>query len=191
MLILIYSVALCFSAFLLFWIEPLFTKMVLPILGGSPAVWNTALMFFQLVLLLGYGYAYVLSRVTRPRWQVWIHGVVLVIGLMFLPLAIAHGWMPPSDRSPIPWLLGLLAVSIGWPFFALSASAPLLQAWFAKSGHRLGADPYFLYVASNLGSLLALMAFPFLFEPTMSLAEQNRIWMLTYFLVVALIGGAV
>jgi hypothetical protein len=189
MLILIYSVALCFSAFLLFWIEPLFTKMVLPILGGSPAVWNTALMFFQLVLLLGYGYAYVLSRVTRPRWQVWIHGVVLVIGLMFLPLAIAHGWMPPSDRSPIPWLLGLLAVSIGWPFFALSASAPLLQAWFAKSGHRLGADPYFLYVASNLGSLLALMAFPFLFEPTMSLAEQNRIWMLTYFLVVALIGG--
>ena len=189
MLILIYSVALGLSAFLLFWIEPLLTKMVLPILGGSPAVWNTALMFFQLMLLLGYGYAHLVNLVARPSWQFWIHGLVLVAGLAFLPLGISHGWIPPIDRSPIPWLLGLLAVSIGWPFFALSASAPLLQAWFAKSGHRLGADPYFLYVASNLGSLLALLAFPFLFEPTMSLAEQRRIWMLCYFLVVALIGG--
>ncbi len=157
----IFAAAIFLSAFLLFWVQPLFSKMVLPFLGGSPSVWNTAMMFFQLVLLGGYGYAHLLTtKVPRLRWQFAIHGAIVAAGLFFLPFAISRNLVPPADGSPIPWLLGLLAVSVGWPFFALSASAPLLQAWFARSGHSLSRDPYFLYAASNFGSLLALLSFP-------------------------------
>jgi len=189
MLIGVYSLALFVSAFLLFWMEPLFTKMVLPLLGGSPAVWNTAIMFFQVVLLAGYGYAYFLSRVAKPSRQFWIHGAIVLTGLAFLPLAIVPGRIPPSDHSPILWLIGLLAVSVGWPFFALSASSPLLQAWFGQRGHRLSADPYFLYTASNLGSLAALLAFSLMLEPSLTLAEQSRAWMVTYAVLVILVGA--
>src|ERR1700680_1640463 len=126
MLIPIYACALFVSAFLLFWMQPLFTKTVLPLLGGSPAVWNTAMMFFQVVLLAGYGYAHLVTRVAKQSRQFWIHGAALAAGLAFLPLGIAKGWIPPSDHSPVLWLVGLLAVSVGWPFFVLSASAPLL-----------------------------------------------------------------
>jgi spermidine synthase len=180
MLISICASALFVSAFLLFWMQPLFTKMVLPLLGGSPAVWNTAMMFFQIVLLAGYGYAHLVSRVARPNRQFWIHGAVVIAGLGFLPFGVVHGWIPPGGSSPILWLIGLLAVSVGLPFFALSASAPLLQAWFARSGHRLSGDPYFLYAASNSGSLLALLAFPLILEPSLTLAEQARAWMVVY-----------
>lgn len=129
----LYVGVLFLSAFLLMWVQPLFTKMVLPLLGGSSSVWNTAMMFFQIVLLAGYAYAHVLNRFAIPRRQPWIHGIVLLGGLLFLPLAIEQSRIPPTDRSPILWLIGLLALSVGWPFFALSASAPLLQAWFARS----------------------------------------------------------
>ncbi len=177
----IFAAAIFLSAFLLFWIQPLFSKMVLPLLGGSPSVWNTAMMFFQLVLLAGYGYAHLLThRIASLRWQLAVHGVVVAGGLLFLPFAVARGLVPPADASPIPWLVGLLALSVGWPFFALSASAPLVQAWFARSGHRLSADPYFLYAASNCGSLLALLAFPILLEPALTLAGQARAWMFGY-----------
>lgn len=184
----LYAGALFLSAFLLMWVQPLFTKMVLPLLGGSSSVWNTAMMFFQIVLLAGYAYAHVLDRFATPRRQPWIHGVVLVGGLLFLPLAIEQSWTPPTDRSPIFWLIGLLAVSVGWPFFALSASAPLLQAWFARSRSRLANDPYFLYAASNFGSLLALLAFPFLLEPSLNQAAQSRLWMAAYVLLIVLVG---
>jgi protein-L-isoaspartate O-methyltransferase len=176
-----FGAAIFLSAFLLFWLQPLFSKMVLPLLGGSPSVWNTAMMFFQLVLLAGYGYAHLLShRVAGLRSQVAIHGAVVAGGLLFLPFAVAHNLIPPTTGSPIPWLIGLLAVSVGWPFFALSASAPLVQSWFARSGHRLSSDPYFLYSASNAGSLLALLAFPILLEPRLTLAGQARAWMFGY-----------
>ena len=177
----IFAVSIFLSAFLLFWVQPLFSKMVLPSLGGSPAVWNTAMMFFQLVLLGGYGYAHLLTtKVPLLRWQFAIHGAVVAAGLFFLPFAVSRNLVPPADGSPIPWLLGLLAVSVGWPFFALSASAPLLQAWFARSGHKLSRDPYFLYAASNSGSLLALLSFPILLEPALTLAGQGRGWALGY-----------
>jgi hypothetical protein len=189
MLIPLYASALFTSAFLLFWIQPLFTKGVLPLLGGSPAVWNTAMMFFQLMLLAGYGYAYLVSRVAKPGRQWWIHILVVALGFAFLPPAIAQGWAPPSGHSPVFWLVGLLSVSIGWPFFALSASAPLLQSWFGRSGDRLGDDPYFLYVASNAGSLCALLAFPLLLEPALTLAQQSRAWMITYVALAILIGA--
>src|SRR5580658_393110 len=184
----LYAGALFLSAFLLMWVQPLFTKMVLPLLGGSSSVWNTAMMFFQIVLLAGYGYAHVLSRFATPRRQPWIHGAVLLGGLLFLPLAIEPGRTPPTDHSPILWLIGLLALSVGWAFFALSSSAPLLQAWFAKSKNRFANDPYFLYAASNGGSLLALLAFPFVLEPSLNLAGQSRLWTASYVLLLILVG---
>jgi hypothetical protein len=177
----IFGAAIFLSAFLLFWVQPLFSKMVLPLLGGSPSVWNTAMMFFQLVLLAGYGYSHLLTqRVAGLRTQIAIHGAVIAGGLLFLPFAVARTLIPPTSGSPIPWLIGLLALSVGWPFFALAASAPLVQAWFARSGHRQSDDPYFLYAASNSGSLLALLAFPILFEPTLTLAGQARAWAFGY-----------
>jgi len=184
----LYAGALFLSAFLLMWVQPLFTKMVLPLLGGSSSVWNTAMMFFQIVLLAGYAYAHVLDRFAAPRRQPWIHGIVLLGGLLFLPLAIEQSRTPPTDHTPIFWLIGLLTLSVGWPFFALSASAPLLQAWFAKSRSRLANDPYFLYAASNFGSLLALLAFPFLLEPSLNEAAQSRLWMASYVLLIVLVG---
>ena len=189
----IFGGAIFVSAFLLFWLQPLFSKMVLPLLGGSTSVWNTAMMFFQLVLLAGYGYAHLLThRVAKLRWQLAIHGIVVAGGLAFLPFAVSRGLVPPTSGSPIPWLFGLLAVSVGWPFFALSASAPLLQAWFARSGHRLSGDPYFLYAASNSGSLLALLAFPIQLEPQLTLAGQSMAWTIGYVvLFVALIAAGI
>ena len=117
----IFGGAIFVSAFLLFWLQPLFSKMVLPLLGGSPSVWNTAMMFFQLVLLAGYGYAHLLThKIAKLRWQLAIHAIVVAGGLAFLPFAVSRGLVPPTSGSPIPWLFGLLAVSVGWPFFALS-----------------------------------------------------------------------
>ena len=177
----IFAAAVFTSAFLLFWVQPLYSKMVLPLLGGAPAVWNTAMMFFQLVLLAGYGYAHLLTtKVPRLRWQIAIHGVVVLGALLFLPLAVPTDAVPPTAGTPIFWLVGLLAVTLGWPFFALSASAPLLQAWFGRSGHARANDPYFLYAASNCGSLLALLAFPLLLEPELTLAGQSHAWLYLY-----------
>ncbi|MDB5739770.1 MAG: spermidine synthase [Alphaproteobacteria bacterium] len=185
-----FAVAIFTSAFLLFWVQPLFAKMILPLLGGSPAVWATAMMFFQLVLLAGYGYAHLLThRIRSLRGQVAVHGVVVAIGLLFLPFALAQTAVPPADGSPIPWLVGVLAARVGWPFFALSASAPLLQAWFARG--RPGRDPYILYAASNAGSLLALLAFPVLLEPSLTLAGQSHAWRFGYWallFILAMIG---
>jgi hypothetical protein len=175
-----FAAAIFTSAFLLFWLQPLYSKMVLPLLGGSPSVWNVAMMFFQLVLLAGYGYAHILIKhVAKPRVQVLIHSAVVASGLCFLPFA-APASQQTATMSPLLWLVGLLAVSIGWPFFALSTTTPLLQAWFARSRHRLSGDPYFLYAASNLGSLLALVSFPLLLEPQFSLVQQSWFWLLGY-----------
>ena len=177
----VFAAAIFTSAFLLFWVQPLFSKMILPLLGGAPSVWNTAMMFFQLVLLAGYGYAHLLThRVASLRRQVVIHGAVVAVGLAFLPFALGADVTPPTDRSPVLWLVGILAVSVGWPFFALSASAPLLQAWFARAGHKASSDPYFLYAASNAGSLLALLCFPILLEPELTLAGQAATWRAGY-----------
>ncbi len=185
--IILFGAASFLSAFLLFWVQPLYSKMILPLLGGSPSVWNTAMMFFQLMLLAGYGYAHFLTRWGASlRWQVGIHGAVLAFGLLFLPLAVSPSLAPPTGSTPIYWLVGLFAVSVGWPFFALSASAPLLQAWFARNRHRFSSDPYFLYSASNFGSLLALLSFPVLLEPRMALAGQSNAWTLGYECLLAL-----
>ncbi len=187
LLIPIYTAAIFLSAALLFAVQPMFTKMVLPRFGGSPSVWSVAMVFFQGILLLGYAYADILTRFVRGPLALLIHLAVMLGGAVFLPLAIAKGWgLPPADREQL-FLLGLFVVSIGFPFFALSANGPLLQAWFARSGLGQAENPYFLYAASNIGSLLALFAYPFVAEPFSTLTFQGSIWRSGYYLLIALI----
>ncbi|HWE73992.1 MAG TPA: fused MFS/spermidine synthase [Stellaceae bacterium] len=187
-LIWLYAATLFASAFLLFWLQPLVAKMLLPRLGGAPAVWNTALMFFQVVLLAGYVYAHLLSRGVAAKAQPWVHAAVIFVAFTFLPLSVG-GAAPAGGEAPALWLIEKLALNIGVPFFALSASAPLLQAWFARTGHRHAQDPYFLYGASNLGSFVALLGFPVLLEPFLTIAGQSRLWMLLFLVFAALLAG--
>jgi len=167
---LVFTLAILCSAAALFLVQPLAGKILLPLLGGSPAVWNTCLVFFQTALLAGYYYADVLARRVPLRLQVAVHAAVLAAAAAFLPVATQQA--APAG-SPIPWLLATLALTVGPPFFALSATAPLLQRWFALSRDPAARDPYFLYAASNAGSLGSLLAYPFLFEPLLSRGEQS------------------
>jgi hypothetical protein len=184
----VYTTAVFLSALLLFGVQPMFTRMVLPQLGGSPSVWSVAMVFFQSMLLAGYAYAHVLASLHNRYAAVVIHLVLLLAAALTLPLAIAHGWgnPPVSAAAPI-WLLGLFGLSIGLPFFALAANNPLLQAWFVRTGHRDAHDPYFLYAASNVGSFLALLSYPLLFEPIFTLHAQNRIWSIGFAVLIVLI----
>jgi hypothetical protein len=184
-----YAAAIFLSAALLFAVQPLFTKMVLPRLGGSPSVWSVAMVFFQAVLLAGYAYAHVLTRHLSGRVAVVMHVALLIVATFALPLAIASGWGRPPARGETLWLLGLFAVSIGLPFFALSANGPLLQAWFARTGHASAKDPYFLYAASNIGSFLALISYPLVVEPFTHLPDQTRTWSVGFGLLIVLIAG--
>jgi hypothetical protein len=189
LVLVVYTAAIFVSALLLFSVQPLFTKMVLPRLGGSPAVWSVAMVFFQSLLLGGYAYAHYLMQIRNRMIPVAVHLVLLVIALLTLPLSIASGWGEPPTSGYAFWLLGLFAVSIGLPFFALAANNPLLQAWFVRTGHPNGPDPYFLYASSNIGSFLALLSYPVLLEPMFTLRTQNLIWTGGYGLLIVLIGA--
>src|SRR5437764_13049587 len=157
----LYLATVFVSAALLFAVQPMFTKMVLPRLGGAPAVWSVAMVFFQAALLAGYAYAHALVRLAPPRLGLAIHVAVMIAAVFALPLGIAKNWSAVPQTGEALWLLGLFAASIGLPFFALSANGPLLQAWFARTDHPTAAQPYFLYAASNVGSFLALITYPF------------------------------
>jgi hypothetical protein len=170
----VFGTALFTSAFLLFWIQPLFAKATLPYLGGTPAVWTTAMVFFQAALLVAYGYAHWSCRLLPPVAQVVLHGLVIVAALFLLPIGIR--WQFDPAWHPVVQFMLVLTTSIGLPFFAIAATAPLLQRWFSRTGHVSSDDPYFLYGASNLGSVLALVAFPFVMEPSFRLAQQNWLW---------------
>ncbi len=190
-LALLFAATLFVSAALLFWVQPMVAKMLLPLLGGTPSVWNTCMVFFQAMLLAGYAYALVLSRHLNVRAQVALHIALLVVTALTLPIVInasSAGVFDPT-MHPSLYLLTRLLVAVGLPFFAVSASSPLLQQWFARSGYTAAQrDPYFLYAASNAGSLLALLAYPVLLEPRLALAAQGRLWMAGYaalFLLVA------
>lgn len=172
------------SAFLLFFIQPMFAKMVLPLLGGAPSVWAVALLFFQGALLVGYGYAHLLVRLVPTGSTGYVHLAVSALGFLALPIAIPAGWSEPPPGDPYFWQLGLFAVAIGLPFVAISANAPLLQAWFARTGHAASGDPYFLYAASNFGSLLALLGYPLLFEPAFGLKALASLWTVGFALLV-------
>jgi len=187
LILIVYTAAIFVSALLLFSVQPLFTKMVVPRLGGSPAVWSVAMAFFQSLLLAGYAYAHFLMQLKNRVLPVAVHLALLVLALLTLPLSIAGGWGTPPSSGYAFWLLGLFAVSIGLPFFALAANNPLLQAWFVRTGHPSGPDPYFLYASSNIGSFLALLSYPVLLEPMFTLRTQNLIWTAGYGLLIMLI----
>jgi hypothetical protein len=183
----VYGAAIFLSAGLLFAVQPLFAKIVLPRLGGAPSVWSVAMVFFQATLLAGYLYAHLLTRLLPGRQSVIVHVLVMLAATVALPLGIAMGWGRPPTQGESVWLLGLFAASIGLPFFALSANAPLLQAWFARTGHPSARDPYFLYAASNAGSFLALLSYPLLVEPLTRLGQQTYSWSALFYGLIALI----
>jgi hypothetical protein len=192
MLLVVFTVSMFISASLLFLVEPMMAKMALPMLGGTPAVWNTCLVFFQMMLLAGYLYAYAVTKWLRRRAQIILHVSLALTPLAVLPLHIPAGWEPPSDSTPVFWVLAMLSVAVGLPFFLLSASTPMLQRWFSHSGHKSAHDPYFLYAASNAGSLVGLLGYPFLLEPTLRLSVQSTFWSYGYalFLVLTVACGA-
>ena len=177
------------SAALLFCVEPMIAKMLLPLLGGAPAVWSTCMVFFQATLLAGYVYAHLSTRYLSVRAQAVVHSALILCPLLVLPLAISRdataGW--PADANPVLHLLWLLTTTVGLPFFVVSTSAPLLQTWFSRVDAEGGKDPYFLYGASNLGSMVALLGYPFLIEPMFGLKEQSRAWQVGYGVLIALV----
>jgi hypothetical protein len=185
----LYALTLGLSALLMFWVQPLYARLALPLLGGAPAVWITAMLFFQAALLAGYLYAHLSVRWLGLKRQSLLHAAILLLAFVALPISLPEGWTPPPGAMPAGWQIGLMAVGVGLPFFALSATAPLLQRWFAHAGHARSADPYFLYSASNIGSVAALIGYPLLFEPSMRLGEQGWAWSGGYLLLVLLIGS--
>ena len=176
----LFATTLFVSSLLMFALEPIVAKTVLPILGGTPMVWNTCVLFFQILLLAGYAYAHGVTTWLGGKRSSAAYVVLLVLPFLTLPFAVGPETQPPADGNPIGWLLLVLAKSIGLPFFALAATAPILQRWFADTDHPAARDPYFLYAASNLGSLLALVAYPLFIEPMLPLRMQNQIWAAVY-----------
>ncbi len=187
-LLLLFTVAIFANALLLFMVQPMTGKLLLPRLGGTPAVWNACMLFFQAVLLAGYAYAHASARWLPAGAQVPLHLALLALAAATLPIAITR---PPPDPTADPtlWTLGTLTLSIGPVFLVISAGAPLLQSWFARTGHPAARDPYFLYAASNAGSLLALLGYPFVIEPLLTLPGQAEAWRTGYFALLALAAG--
>ncbi|MFU8788933.1 MAG: fused MFS/spermidine synthase [Methylobacter sp.] len=188
-LIFLFAATLFTSASLMFVLQPLFGKILLPLLGGSPAVWNTCMVFYQSILFLGYLYAHTLSTRYSQHRQIQIHSALIIISFLALPLALPENTVPPTDSNPTFWLLWTLFLAIGLPFFVVSTTAPLIQKWFAQVGHATSHDPYYLYAASNTGSLIALLSYPFLLEPNIGLANQKSYWSVGYVLLCLLIGA--
>ena len=176
----LYTLTTLLSAVLLFSIQPMFARMVLPVLGGSPSVWAVALAFFQGALLAGYCYAHGLMRLLPAKQTGFVHLAFCMIAFLALPIALPVGWQEPPQGDAYLWQFGLFAVAIGLPFMAVAANAPLLQAWFARAGHAQSADPYFLYAASNLGSFFALLGYPLLLEPLFGVSALSGFWVVGY-----------
>ncbi|MFQ6552922.1 transporter [Aestuariibius insulae] len=186
----IFTATIFLSAGLLFFVQPLFARLVLPEIGGAPAVWTTAMLFFQVTLLLGYVYAHVLTRHVPIRIQPFVHLGIWAVALLFLPLSIHEGWLYDPGRSTVLQTLTLFAFGVGVPFALLSANSPLLQAWYARSGGPRAEDPYFLYGASNIGSLLALLAFPLLAEPLFGMSRIGAAWAIGFIGLGALLAAS-
>jgi hypothetical protein len=181
----LFLITILVGSFLLFLTQPMVARMALPRIGGAPAVWNSAMLVYQLLLLGGYAYAHFLARV-RPRYQVGIHIVLLGLAAISLPLGLKD-WMPPTDSSAALWVPWFLIASIGPLFFIVSAQAPLMQRWYALETSR--GDPYPLYAASNLGSFAGLISYPLIVEPLMTLEHQSYLWTSIYALLVLLVVG--
>jgi spermidine synthase len=185
----LFSATLALSAALVFLVQPMFAKFVLPLYGSTPAVWNTSLVFFQTVLLLAYLYAHASTRRLGVRRQALLHLGLVLVPLVVLPIAVPDDFRPPAEGDQVLSLLGLLAVAVGLPFFVVSATAPLLQRWLASTDHPAAADPYFLYRASNLGSVIGLLGYPLALEPELRLNTQGWVWSGAYGVLVLLLGA--
>jgi spermidine synthase len=183
---LLYALTIVVSAFLLFQVQPIIAKIILPWFGGSAAVWTVCLLFFQLVLLVGYLYAHAVVRYLKPRAQMVLHISLLAVSALVLPIYPGAGLKPSGTADPTWGILGLLALTVGLPYFLLSTTGPLLQAWYARE-HR-GAMPYRLYALSNAGSMFALLSYPVLFEPTLTTHQQAWTWSIAYGVFIALCG---
>jgi hypothetical protein len=168
------------SAWLVFLIQPMLGRMILPKLGGAASVWITVSLFFQIALLAGYFYAHVISARLTPRLQMIVHAVLALAAVLLLPVAVPETWVPPAERPPQGDLILMMAMTVGLPFVVVSATAPLLQRWYSLTGARDAGDPYFLYAASNLGSLAALTLYPLLVEPGLGLRGQSWFWAATF-----------
>jgi hypothetical protein len=180
----LYAVTIFLSAFLLFQVQPLIAKIILPWFGGSAAVWAAALLFFQISLLAGYAYAHALTRFAKAQGQMIVHGALLLASCALLPILPDPSWKPTAIGDPTLRILGLLAATIGLPYFLLSSTSPLLQAWYVrKTGSTV---PYRLFALSNFGSMLALLSFPFIVEPLLPSRQQAYIWSGTYVAFAAL-----
>jgi hypothetical protein len=174
----LFAAAMFVNALLLFLVQPMFAKLLLPLFGGSPAVWTTCRLFFQSALLAGYAYSHSLVKLRRPARQALIHILVITAPMLLLPIAVSMS--SPATGSPVSSVLRLSLVAVGAPFFALATSAPLLQRWFATAQGRVPVDPYFLYAASNVGSFASLILYPTVVEPAFALSTQTRIWSVGY-----------
>ncbi|HWB99570.1 MAG TPA: hypothetical protein VG672_22840, partial [Bryobacteraceae bacterium] len=183
----LYALTILVSAFLLFQVEPIIAKIILPWFGGSAAVWTVCLLFFQVVLLLGYLYAYCLHRYLRPRMQMILHLGLLVGSLAVLPVIPGAGWKPVGGDDPTFRILGLLAATVGLPYFLLSTTGPLVQAWYAAR-YKDGV-PYRLYALSNAGSMFALLSYPIVFEPVLATRIQALAWSVGYAAFVVVCGA--
>ena len=170
----LHAVVIALSSFLLFLVQPLIARLILPWFGGSAAVWTTCMLFFQVLLLAGYGYAHAANARLAPRNQVFVHTVLLVAALATLPIAPDAAWKPDGTEEPVMRILLLLCASVGLPYLVLASTSPLLQAWFARM--RPGANPYRLFAVSNAASLAALVGYPFVIEPWLGGTEQVELW---------------
>src|SRR6185436_4168664 len=180
---LLYALTILVSAFLLFQVQPVIAKIILPWFGGSAAVWTTCLLFFQLVLLLGYLYAHAVLRYLKPRMQMLVHAGLLLVSVAALPIYPKASWKPSGTEDPTLAILGLLGLTVGLPYFLLSTTGPLVQAWYARRFK--GSMPYRLYALSNAGSMFALISYPALFEPVFTTHQQSGMWSWSYGVFIA------
>ncbi len=182
-----FALTIFVGAFLLFQVQPLIAKYILPWFGGSPGVWTTCMLFFQVLLLCGYAYAHLLDRRLRPRAQALVHLVLVAVAVALLPITPGASWKPGAAGEPVPRILALLTASVGSQGLVLASTGPLMQKWFHRA--RPGMSPYRLYALSNLGSLLALVSYPFVVEPNLSRDAQAWVWSAGFGLF-ALLSGA-
>ena len=187
--VLLFGAASFVGAALLFLVEPMLAKLVLPYFGGSPMVWNTATLFFQVLLLAGYAYVHLSTRRLGARRQPWVHLGLLALPLLVLPVALPGTVAPPPGAEPALWLLRVLLLAAGLPFLLLATTGPLLARWFSWTGHRRAGDPYFLYAASNAGSVVGLLGYPFVLEPLVGLGAQTRWWSVAWVAFAALVAA--
>ena len=181
---LLFAATVFLSAFLLFQVQPIVAKMILPWFGGSSSVWTLCMVFFQVELLLGYAYVHWVHEKLRPARQPWVHGALLLLSLATLPVVADPAWKLTAQAQPTWSVLGVLATTVGVPYLLLSTTGPLMQAWYARSFVSQGVQPYRLYALSNLASMLALLSYPVLVEPMLAVKPQAWVWSTGYALFV-------